>query len=278
MSRVGRVQINRPGDGGTITPPTIPDDPPPTPPEPGDYLALLVADGAVAAWPLEESDATTVYADVIGSMDAIINQPTTTSSYASTPIGPAATSSPQFNGAGGFSNLPDDLALVVAHTSLLEIGTGDFAFECWMKPDAFEPAGSGYCPMTLVKPDLSNYMLSQLVGPNLPPNEGTFALLDTVSGGPRSPADYIGDTSVHHCVFTRRSGLCAVIIDGVEVGTDSPTPVSYDTDEVLNLAGIEYGFVPGYNLYVLHGQLAWCAFYNVGLTAEQAATHFAAVA
>lgn len=265
MSRVGRVQINRPGDGGPII---IPDPPP----EPGTYLELIAADGAVAAWPLNENDGASVYADVIGSLHATLDKGTT-SDWASGPIGPSSDHSPHFDGSGGLSDLATDVAIVTAHDLLLEVGTGDFTMEVWVQADAFPPAATAFCPMTLLKPSVDNYMLSELAGPTT--GSGTYRMADTNNVGAVSPPDY-DDQLLHHCVFTRRSGSYFTIVDGVEVGTVTPgAAVAYDTTEVINLAGIQYTPLPGYDLYALAGQIAWCAWYPVALSTDQAAAHFA---
>jgi hypothetical protein len=280
VSRVGRVQINRPGATGPVTPPTIPDDPPPAPPGPADpvaYLALIVADGAVAAWPLDENDATTTYRDVIGSLDATLDQATTTGALASTPIGPSTDHSPHFLGTGGLSTDPNDLSLVVAHDPLLEVGTGDFAMEWWAKLDAFPTGATACCAMNILKDDLSSYILGELGGPGTGADQGRYRMQDVNNVAAASPATF-DDQLLHHVVMTRRSDSYFTIIDGIEVGTATPGfPITFSTTEVLNLVGIQYTPLAGNNLYTAHGQVAWCAWYNVGLTTDQAAAHRAMV-
>jgi len=271
VSVVGRVQINRPGAGGAVLPPTIPDDPPPTP---GDYLALIVSDGAAAAWPLTENDATTVYADVIGSLDGVLDQ-ATTAAWASGPIGPSTDHSPQFNGAGTFSTDPTDLSIVVPHSPLFEVGTGDFAMEMWLKPDIIAPTVTVFCLMGLLITDLSTYVVAQLGGPGVGADADKYRMLDSAFVDAASPAVY-NDGLLHHLVFTRRAGAYFVLVDGVEVATATPaTPISFAGAEVLTLGGIQYT-AGGGNLYTLHGQIAWCAWYPVALSEAQAAAHFAA--
>lgn len=273
MSVVGRVQINRPGVGGAVLPPTIPDDPPPTPPDPGDYLALLVADGATAAWPLSENAGTAVYADAIGSNDASLSHGLT-SDWASTGIGPSTTS-PHFLGQASFGNDPNDLSIGVPPNAIFDVGTGDFSMETWLKGDTF-PDGSLAFTLSLIGlADLSAYVFSELSGPGLGADYASIKVSDFNNlGSAISPTVY-DDHALHHVVATRRSGSYFVIVDGIEVATGTPPAVVNLSGFGLTMAGIFYPAL-GFDIYSLHGQLSWCAWYPTGLTADQAAAHYAA--
>lgn len=271
MSVVGRVQINRPGATGPVTPPTPPDDPPPP-----SYLDLIVADGAVAAWPLEESDATDTYADVIGSIAAVLSSGTT-GSFADDPIGPSTSSSPHFLGLGTASSTAESLAIITPADALFAVGLGDVAMECWALFDAFPVDAAAGIAMYLGMTNLAAYLFGGLMSPDAPV-PGAFRMSDEADGDyAETPPDY-DDQALHHCVFTRRGGDYFVIIDGEEVA--AYTPVSASTlgaGTLVSLAGIDLrSVVPGHFLYTIRGQLAWCAFYDVGLSGAQAAAHNAA--
>lgn len=270
MSVVGRVQINDPGNTGPVLPPS---------PVPGggedEYLALIIADGAVAAWPLSEDDGTSTYSDAIGSIPAVLSSGTT-ATYAAAGIGPAAVS-PAFVGSGAVQSTPGDLAVETAHAALYEVGTGDFAMEAWMQSDGGDGTVLGHTPMYLINSALTSGIGGILLGPAFGAGEGQVQMSDQYSAAAVSPPDY-GDGLVHHYVFTRRGGSYFVIVDGDEVANHTPgTAVDLSGTEAISIAGINYNAaIPGAYVYVLHGQIAWCAFYGAGLTASQAMAHYLA--
>lgn len=269
MSTVGHILIN-PGGGGAIIPPTIPDDPP----VPTTYLGLITSDGATAAWPMEESNATGVYADVIGSSPATLNRGLT-SDFASTPIGPASVHSPHYAGSGSGSTGAADIAAVTVHSSLFDVGTGDFAMEYWGRFETMSGAIATFgLPMALSTDDLSAYVLSGWSGEQAGTDFGKVIM----QGGVQlfTPLRY-DDNVVRHLVFTRRSGLYVVIIDGIEVvsGTPDPQP-NFVTDQRVHLGGLQYAPIANYNAYTMAGRMSWAAWYNNSLSAAQAAAHYAA--
>lgn len=262
MSVVGRVQINRPGDTGPVTPPSPVDDPPVS------YLDLIVADGAVAVWPLDENDSGDTYADVVGSNPAVLSSGMT-SDYASTPIGPSASASPHFEGLGTVSSGPEALAAVTATSATFAVGVGDFALECWVKYDTIPPGAEAEVPMVVGTLDYSNYFASTFT------TAGQFRFNDADNEAIVTGMDY-DDQLLHHCVFTRRSGSYFIIVDGTEVASLTPaTTNSLSASSVVQLAGADYdAFFPANFAYTMAGQLAWCAFYDVGLTESQAIDHY----
>jgi hypothetical protein len=280
VSVVGRVQINRPG-ATVVNPPTPFEDPVPV--DPSGYLALIVADGATAAWPLDEADGTLIYADAIGSLAASLPSGST-SDWASLPIGPASGASPHFLGTPGVSSAPpENLAVTVAHDAMFEVGVGDFAIEVWLTPDLLAPSYSFGELMGLIAPSLGSYVHMTISGPGAGVEAGRVVVQDAASIDASTSvysASGYDDEALHHWVCTRRGGTYFLIVDGIEAGSCTPSaPVDFAAGgtHVLMIAGVDFRAVAADSfLFTLHGQIAWAAWYPVGLTAEQAMAHFIA--
>lgn len=273
MSEVGRVFINEAGGGGRILPVTIPDDPPP-PADTVAYLALLVDDGAVAVWPLDENDGSTTYADAVGSLDLTLNRQTT-GAYASDAIGPGGAASPFFAGNGYLSTDADNPTTFSPTDALIDVGTGEFALECWasLVEMTYELAALGFL-VSLMDDGASMLALFGYGGPNSGANNGQLVIHDGVTNFTASRYD---DGVVRHLVVTRRADTWFIIVNGEEVLS---APVTSGRDYIgsrVRVSGIDYSVgIPGNNAYVPHARVSWAAFYPVSLSESQALAHYTA--
>lgn len=212
-------------------------------------MTQMVADTPAILWPLTEAAGTTAV-DVSGNAydGGYVNGPTP--------------------GTAGFPTVPllldgtNDYVEEPVYHSALNVGTGDFALECWVQLTN----GTGNY-VQLMGRDVG----ASGTGPLIYLNTGTGVLRCYAAGGSANGTTRVSDGKLHHVVFRRSTGTCTAWLDGVQ---ELSFAAAGSVDVGAN-ARLRIGTVNGVYLYTA-GRVGYAAWYTHTLSDARIAAHYAA--
>lgn len=224
------------------------------------YRDLVLADGPVAYWPMDEASGTTVK-DVVGASAMTLSGTYTLASAGPFPEVGQAGKAIVWDGSSGKGSVADNAALSV---------TGAITLETWIKTSA--ASGIFLCKAVTPFGNLADRcyemdMLSNTIYFVLGNRSSTTTTAAIAATG-------INNGAWHHLVGTwdgtTGAGKQVLYVDGVSVATGSPTITSIsDTADALTV-----GKPNGVNNFPLNGSQAHAAIYNKALTSDQVLAHF----